>query len=219
MNAMKDPNKFFELDVIEDQAWWMNYIRGVSFNGVEYMLNEDLAITDVGTSCVYMPQLYYDTFMSYVLDGVSSHDGYIRCQDVTKLPKIELNFGNYWFEFNPEDYAIRQVYNCFVCILPQELDMWILGSSFLRGYYTTHDLTTNKFGFAVHKTSNKNHPRQGAPANQLDKLVKTDWASDNKGKLILIVIGSILGVVGLAVALYFLMKKDESAARIQIIKF
>ena len=52
---MKDPNKFFELDVIENQAWWMNYIRGVSFNGVEYMLNEDLAITDVGTSCVYMP--------------------------------------------------------------------------------------------------------------------------------------------------------------------
>ena len=96
--------------------------------------------------------------------------------------------------------------------------MWILGSSFLRGYYSTHDLSTNKFGFAVHKTSAKNHPRYGAPGKQLDKLVKKDWASDNKGKLILIIIGSIMGVVILGVALYFLMKNQDSKSRVFVIK-
>ena len=104
---MKDPSKFVELSVVQDNAWWMNYLRGVSFDGVEYVLDKDLAITDTGTSCVYMPQEYYDDFMSHVLTGVSSHDNYIRCQDIDKLPKIELNLGNYWFEMNPEDYTVR----------------------------------------------------------------------------------------------------------------
>ena len=106
-SAMKDPSKLIELDVINDNAWWMNYLRGVAFDGVEYMLDKDIAITDTGTSCVYMPQQYYDDFMSHVLSDVSSHDNYIRCQDIGKLPKIEFNFGNYWFEMNPEDYTVR----------------------------------------------------------------------------------------------------------------
>ena len=92
--------------------------------------------------------------------------------------------------------------------------MWILGSSFLRGFYSTHDLQTNLFGFAVHKTSSKNHPRYGPPEKQLDKLLKKDWAADNKGKLLLIIFGSLAGVVGLGVALYFLMKDKDSKSRI-----
>ena len=35
------------------------------------------------------------------------------------------------------------------------MSYFILGDSFLRGYYTVHDLTNNQIGFAPHSTSNK----------------------------------------------------------------
>ena len=58
------------MDVINNSAWWMNYIRGVAFNGEEFIIEEVTAITDTGTSCVYMPEQYYGTFMSHVLEDI-----------------------------------------------------------------------------------------------------------------------------------------------------
>ena len=68
--SMKDSSRYVEMDVIDNSVWWMNYMRGVSFNGEEFIIEEDLAITDTGTSCIYMPDRYYETFMSHVLKDV-----------------------------------------------------------------------------------------------------------------------------------------------------
>ena len=68
---MKDQSKFIEMDVTDSSFWWQNYIRGVAFNGVEFMIEDDVAITDTGTSCTYMPSQYYDTFMSHVTKDIN----------------------------------------------------------------------------------------------------------------------------------------------------
>ena len=121
--SMRDPSKYVEFDVIDNSFWWMNYIRGVSFAGEEFIIEEDIAITDTGTTCVYMPDRYYDHFMSHVFKDIhkvetSLGDNYIRCRDVEKLPTVEFNLGYYWLQMLPEDYAIADSYYCFICILP-----------------------------------------------------------------------------------------------------
>ena len=95
--------------------------------------------------------------------------------------------------------------------------MWILGNSFLRGFYSTHDMRRNKFGFAVNAGSTKNHPRYGVPPAQLTKLVKTEeWIEDKTNYTILIII-SVIGVVGIAAVLYFVLK-DEAQQTLTIQK-
>ena len=67
-------------------------------------------------------------------------------------------------EFRPEHYVLQDgTSDCFICIFEEDpgSDLMILGNGFLRGFYTTHDLETNKFGFASHAKSNKTDPRHG----------------------------------------------------------
>ena len=60
------------------------------------------------------------------------------------LPTIKFRYGGYWMELKPEDYFIKNINNgeCFICILPDgsDYEMILLGNSFLKGYYSTHDL-------------------------------------------------------------------------------
>ena len=88
--------------------------------------------------------------------------------------------------------------------------MWILGNSFLRGFYSTHDMRRNKFGFAVHASSTKDHPRYDVPASQMAKLVTTKWIDENKGSFHVIIILCVIGALGLGIGLYFLLKDTMS---------
>ena len=124
------------------------------------------------------------------------------CADMWKLPVIEFLYGGYWLEFSPEDYMIEDdgvSGSCFLCILketesPNEA---LLGNGFLRGFYSTHDLETNRFGFAPHATSNKADPRPG----QLPKI----WleGTNRRVKVIVwVVVISSLGAISIGIAIY-----------------
>ena len=74
------------------------------------MIEDEITITDTGTSCTYMPRQYYDTFMSHVTRDIETLPNsfnsdnpltYLQCQDIEKLPTIEFNFGYYWLEMLP----------------------------------------------------------------------------------------------------------------------
>lgn len=67
----------------------------------------------------------------------------VNCADMDKLPVIEILYGGYWLEMIPEDYLIYDDWSdtCWICIDESYDDMWILGDSFMRGYYSTHDHT------------------------------------------------------------------------------
>jgi len=65
------------------------------------------------------------------------------------MPSFDLLFGGYWFKVNVEDYVLEVEAGgskCYLCMGYSE-DGWILGDTFMRGWYNIHDHTNNKIGF------------------------------------------------------------------------
>ena len=122
-------------------------------------------------------------------------------------------------ELRPEDYFIGDTGvngECLICILEDKSDynMILLGNSFLRGFYSTHDLSTNKFGFAAHATSNKADPREGPVID--NPLPGTTRGLLGDKKYILYICLAI-AAIGTAIGLYFCLKKDGSKGKYQTI--
>jgi len=99
--------------------------------------------------------------MGLVLAGNSwyydeSGDMAVSADNYSKLPALEFLYGNYWLQALPEDYM--GYYNGYYwgCFIDTGDDSsFILGSSFLRGFYSTHDYANKRFGFAPHSSSTK----------------------------------------------------------------
>ena len=65
-------------------------------------------------------------------------------------------------DVQPKDYIIQDYFGCFACIGNNGDDnYWILGDSFLRGFYSIHDGVNYKMGFAPHSKSTKKAPIKG----------------------------------------------------------
>ena len=78
------------------------------------------------------------------------------------MPTIEFLYGGYWMQADPEDYMLRWNDYYWACIQDGgDDDYFILGSAFLRGFYSTHDHTNERFGFAPHSDSLKAGPYAG----------------------------------------------------------
>ena len=83
------------------------------------------------------------------------------------------------------------------------MDTMILGNGFLRGFYTTHDLSTNKFGFAAHATSSKADPRYAEPPEIYLEGTKPKEKLLTPGQKTGIAVGVImLGAIGLGVGIW-----------------
>lgn len=71
-DAMRDPSELVWLDVIDDDFWWTNLITGVKFetadgkSETEYSVEMGYALTDTGTSCVYVPEKYFPAFIEEI---------------------------------------------------------------------------------------------------------------------------------------------------------
>ena len=167
---MRNPDAYVEIDVIDGEFYWMNYIDGISFDGEEFAVPEMKTLTDTGATCTYIPNPAFKAIVKKLKAraelSYADGDYYMDCNEIWTLPKIEFLFGGYWLEFSPEDYMLElddSLGTCILCILEETEtpDEALLGNGFLRGFYSTHDLQTNKFGFVPHATSNKADPRAG----------------------------------------------------------
>ena len=101
---------------------------------------------------------------------------------MNELPSFEILYGDYWFEVTPEDYLIQHPDDnsiCFLCIAGMDLDHWILGDAFMRGWYNIHDHENLRMGFVPHVGSSKSAPVQKTndPATPLP--VEETWTSGN----------------------------------------
>ena len=67
------------------------------------------------------------------------------------FPDVSLLYGGYWFEMFVDDYIYESKGVCKICVYSsgESADSrWIIGNSFMRGYYVTHDLEQMKIGIA-----------------------------------------------------------------------
>ena len=130
----------------------------------EYAITEALALTDTGASCIIGPSDQLRPIMNTILNTSNSvkidQIGWsfsFDCEDASDMPAFELLFGGYWFEVRPEDYVIEIATDeCSVCMSPYDnINAWILGSAFMRGWYNIHKYETKQMGFVPYDGSLK----------------------------------------------------------------
>jgi|TARA_B110000285_G_C15100292_1_gene604600 hypothetical protein len=90
----------------------------------------------------------------------------ISCANKNEFQSIYLLTEGYWLEFHPEDYIIEVTTNnvtgCVLGFTATDMPYMLLGDVFLRGYYSVHDITNDRIGFAPHATSKKKVITEGA---------------------------------------------------------
>lgn len=86
----------------------------------------------------------------------------VPCDQIKEMPTVSFLYGGYWMEMRPEDYLVEYAGECFACVGSDPGNTWLLGDAFLRGFYSTHDHASLKFGFAPHAKSTKTAPYEGS---------------------------------------------------------
>lgn len=127
-------------------------------------------MTDTGTSCTYFPTEHYQEIINILKTLIPNWyiDTYgdigIPCDEKSYLPTISFLYGGYWMEMRPEDWIVETDGLCWACLGENNFDeYWILGDTFLRGFYSVHDNANARFGFAPHAGSKKNAALRAEP--------------------------------------------------------
>ena len=166
------------MNAIRGDFWWTQYISGVTIGAQDspdrqlFTIDQELAMTDTGTSCSFVPRSHFTEIMDALREALDPHwfidswgDTAIPCDKVSEAPTISLAIGGYWLEMSPEDYVLNLDGECWVCLHENTYDeYWVLGDTFLRGYYSVHDYSSMSFGFAPHSRSQKAKP---VPATEI----------------------------------------------------
>lgn len=78
------------------------------------------------------------------------------CTDQSKLPSFELLVGGYWFTIIVDDYSfpidVKKEW-CAICLRGMNINYFVLGIPFFRGWYTTFDYETMRVGYVTFKGS------------------------------------------------------------------
>jgi len=130
---------------IVDDQWYVINIGGISVAG-QNIAAATGAIVDSGTSCLAGPTTAVNNLMNNINIGSD-------CSGLTTAPNVTVTIGNTQFTMTPQDYTLKFQGQCQICIqgfdLPSNIPFqWILGDSFMHGYYTHFDKANNRLGFA-----------------------------------------------------------------------
>jgi len=130
--------------IVDDQ--WYVIKTGAIRVGNTVVATSGGAIVDSGTSCLVGPSQQINTILQNINIGSD-------CSGLSSAPNITVNISGTRFTMTPNDYTLFYQGQCQLCIqgadLPSNLPFqWILGDSFLHGYYTYFDKTHNQLGFA-----------------------------------------------------------------------
>ena len=108
-----------------------------------------MAIIDSGTSLIAGPS----SAMNKVITAIGTVEE--DCSNISKLPNIYLTFNGKQFPLTPTQYVIKLSSNgetvCQLGLQTFEDDLWIVGDTFMRAYYTVFDRDHNTESFATSK--------------------------------------------------------------------
>ena len=140
------------------------------------------AVLDSGTSLMMVPQEIFDNFMYRLFQHSATsvryrvyNDMYITNCNENLFPNVYLLLEEYWVEMVPHDYLIRankdpSIDQCYIGFIKSPIDGFILGDSFMRGYYVIHSDENNLVGIVPHANSSKAAPEFATviPTHYLD---------------------------------------------------
>lgn len=95
--------------------------------------------------------------------------GYLAfpCTERGKLLPLYFMMNGYWYEMSVDDFVFDASANqdmtlCALSVVANQQDFFLFGNSFLRGYYSIHDMKDGYLGIAPHATSTKSFVFMGA---------------------------------------------------------
>jgi len=146
-----DPNLFagniFYTPVLELQNTYLYYsveLADLKINGKSVTSCTSgqtcIGIVDTGTSLIIGPTDDINNILSTLGNS---------CSDLSKLPNIEITIGTVVLTLSPQIYVIGSGRNCGFGFSTSDSDLWILGDSFMRQFYTVFDRDANTIGFAA----------------------------------------------------------------------
>ncbi len=65
-DSIREGEQLVWMPVVNDDFWWTNFITGVKINDLAYSLPHAYALTDTGTSCVYVPTSVYSRLLAHI---------------------------------------------------------------------------------------------------------------------------------------------------------
>ncbi|XP_001356070.2 lysosomal aspartic protease-like [Drosophila pseudoobscura] len=134
-------------------GYWQFKVNSVKSGGF-LLCSGCQAIADTGTSLIVVPEAAYAKINS-LLGATDNGEGeaFVKCADVSSLPKVNLNIGGTIFTLAPKDYVVKlteagqtRCMSSFTSMSGNTL--WILGDVFIGKFYTVFDKGNNRIGFA-----------------------------------------------------------------------
>ena len=172
--VMSDPADIIWIPIEDNDYWWTAKVQGLRWGSLmndsaEYMLTEADALTDTGTSCIIGPSSEVNSIRNAMLalssdvQSDSSWDYTYPCSDAANMAGFEMLYGGYWMDVTAEDLSI-DIYSdgsrCSLCFSGYDINYWILGDAFMRGWYNIHDHTNLQMGFVPFGSSTKSVPTE-----------------------------------------------------------
>ena len=100
---------------------------------------------------------------------------YVTTCNQNLFPNVYLLLEEYWVEMTPHDYIIKATKDptqdvCYIGFIKSPIESFILGDSFMRGYYVIHSDENNLVGIVPHAHSSKAEPEFATvlPTHNLD---------------------------------------------------
>ncbi|KAI3643020.1 hypothetical protein MP228_012575 [Amoeboaphelidium protococcarum] len=137
---------------VSRQAYWEVQMDTLIMGDENMEMRRGAAI-DTGTSLIACPSKDADR-INEKLGGLRLPTGQylVNCAEVPSMPDITFVFSGKNFTLSASDYILNLQGQClssfFGLNLPSGMDLFIVGDSFLRKFYSVYDLENNQVGLA-----------------------------------------------------------------------
>ncbi|KAI9294528.1 acid protease [Neoconidiobolus thromboides FSU 785] len=140
---------------VNEQKYWQVDLSKLNINQKGYNLSASSAAIDTGTSYFVLPTKDAALVNSKLNSALTpNNEGFysISC-DINSLPTLKFQLGNYNVALEPNDYIIKS--SPVLCYSPflsnDKINIWVLGNTLIKKYYTVFDLEENQVGFGKFK--------------------------------------------------------------------
>lgn len=101
----------------------------------------------------------------------------VSCDHADHMPTLSFLLGGYWLELEAADYVQPILQDgvatgeCYLCIADYGSDdRWVLGNTFMQGYYSVFNMDSQQFGFAPGAASSKSDIVTGTDPTRFAEL-------------------------------------------------
>lgn len=136
-----------------------------------------LTIFNTGTSFTLVPGELWPSWSDHLIQKAELAEyeiigGFLAfgCENRNNMPHLWFMMEGYWLQMHYQDYVFDASLNgdqsvCALSIVANSQDFFLMGTSFMRGYYTIHDDRQQNgepgfLGLIPHKTSTKDFVKE-----------------------------------------------------------